>query len=54
MKGKSKILEEIICPHCNGRFIIESMKGDPICPYCGKLIVKYGGEVWLPDSLRYG
>ena len=51
MKKKTKILEEIICPHCNGRFIIEGMEGDPTCPYCGKIIRKWGGEVWILDQI---
>ena len=50
MKKKTKILEEIICPYCNGRFIIESMEGDPCCPYCGKLIRKWGGDVWRVEE----
>ena len=45
-KQKTKIWEEITCSHCKGKFLIQSCEGDPICPYCGKLIKKWAGEVW--------
>jgi len=50
-KQKTKIWEEITCPHCEGIFLIQSCEGDPICPYCGKLIKKWAGEVWADKEV---
>jgi len=48
---KTKTWEEITCPYCDGRFMIEIVEGDLVCPYCGKRIRKWTGKVWAPTEV---